>query len=404
MSTQETRRQQIKRLVNEEGHSVDEVALMLGLSRKTVANRLQESRKEVDVSQPAEECDEAKREIEKFGVQREIDGKTLTHKSTRLLEMSETDDKDPDYLLTAHKYDPAEWELLGSKSKIWNVYSKDDYVVTLYSSSITVKPKAQTWTYGDLLTAVKSVPAIHIPDGIITNSTNRMLEIPLYDTHFGISDIEHYRDTLSDTLDHIRLKTWEQIEITIGQDLLHNDNFRGTTASGTPIEAVNMPNAWGDALKLYAPIVAVAKKQAQSVKIIYSKGNHDESMSWAFVQNLRSLFPWAIYDHEVHERKVHMFHHCFVGITHGDKTPPRELVTLFATEFPEQWAQATTREIHKGHWHKEDANDDFGSMVRTLATRNKTDLWHKNKGFTKAHKRFQLFEWDHNELKHIHYV
>jgi hypothetical protein len=126
-------------------------------------------------------------------------------------------------------------------------------------------------------------------------------------------------------------------------------------------------------------------------------------MSWAFVQMLKARFPHIEFDDEIKERKAHCFHQIFIGITHGDKAK-KNLHSIFPVEFPIEWSQAKTREIHTGHFHKEDAADVFGMMVRTLATRNKTDQWHKDNGFVGAHKRFMLFEYNESELEAIHYV
>jgi hypothetical protein len=156
-------------------------------------------------------------------------------------------------------------------------------------------------------------------------------------------------------------------------------------------------------LKFYQLLIGLAMTNSNNVKIMYSKGNHDESMSWAFVQLLKVLYPDAIFDDSFIERKVHTFGDNFIGITHGDKAR-KNLHNIFPIEFPMEWAKATNREIHIGHLHVEDGKDHFGMMVRTLATRNKTDQWHKNNGFVGAHKRFMLFEFSEKELESIHYV
>src|SRR5690625_3636558 len=70
-----------------------------------------------------------------------------SHKSDKLLRMSAEDSKDPEFLLKAHGYDPAEWELMNAKNNIWNVYSKQDGISTLYSSRITAKPLVQGFDF-----------------------------------------------------------------------------------------------------------------------------------------------------------------------------------------------------------------------------------------------------------------
>jgi hypothetical protein len=330
-------------------------------------------------------------------------GSDGTHKSDKLLRMSAEQSKDVNYLLNAHGYDPEKWELVSARNNIWNTYSKQDGVVTLYASKITVKPKTSTFSMEKLIEAIKEVPSVIIKTEKAELEEKRLLEIPFFDAHFGVSDYEYYKQTQADTLNAITSRKWEEILFIIGQDMLHNDNFRGQTANGTQIQEVNMIQAWEDCKKFYYPLIEEAIKHSNYVKVIFSKGNHDESMGWAFVQLLKERYPQVEVDDSFVERKAHLFGKVFIGVTHGDKAR-KNLHNLFPVEFPELWSKAKTREIHTGHFHKEDGQDVFGMMVRTLSTRNKTDKWHKDNGFVGAHKRFMLFEYNEEELKSIHYV
>ena len=87
-------------------------------------------------------------------------GSDGTHKSDKLLRMSENQSKDVNYLLQAHGYDVNEWELINAKNNIWNVYSKEDKVQTLYSSKITVKPKVNGMDWEELITRLSEIPSV----------------------------------------------------------------------------------------------------------------------------------------------------------------------------------------------------------------------------------------------------
>lgn len=325
-----------------------------------------------------------------------------SHKSDKLLRMSSEQAKNVEYLLKAHGFDMNAWELVTAKNNIWNVYSKSDGVQTLYSSKITVKPKQNGMDLDKLLETIREIRPISIELEEIVEFENGLLEIPIFDSHFPITRYEDYQPTQAKIMSLIS-RTWEEVLFVIGQDMLHNDNFRGQTANGTQIETVNMTIAWEDALKFFGPLIEKAFTKAKKVKVMYSKGNHDESMSWAFVQMLKALYPQIQFDDEIKERKAHTFKNIFIGITHGDKAR-KNLHNIFPVEFPLEWSKAKTREIHIGHLHTEDAKDIYGMVIRTLATRNKTDQWHKDNGFVGAHKRFMLFEYSEEELLSIHYV
>jgi hypothetical protein len=326
-----------------------------------------------------------------------------SHKSDRLLRMTEEERKDPVYLLKHHGFDPDEWDLVTAKSNEWNTYSKQDGINTLYASKITVRPKTVGFSMEKLIEEIRKVPSVYIKRKHEEILNKRLLEVPFFDSHFGVSDYEYYKRTQDDTMDAIQSRKWEEILFIIGQDMFHNDNFKGTTSNFTPIETVDIPTAYSDAKEFYYPLIEEALNQSNHVKIVYSKGNHDETLAWAFVQLLMERYPQVEFDDGFKERKCHTFGEIFIGITHGDKAR-RNLHNLFQVEFPLEWAHAKTREVHMGHLHVEDAKDYFGMMVRTLATRNKTDKWHKDNGFVGANKRFMLFEYNEQELKSIHYV
>ena len=52
-----------------------------------------------------------------------------------------------------------------------------------------------------------------------------MLEIPLFDMHWGVAFIDHYEPTLNSILDLIRSHKWKRIIIPFGQDFFHNDSI-----------------------------------------------------------------------------------------------------------------------------------------------------------------------------------
>ncbi|GJM72981.1 hypothetical protein HMSSN036_51970 [Paenibacillus macerans] len=326
-----------------------------------------------------------------------------SHRSDKLLRMSAEQSKDVAYLLKAHGYDLDTWELVTAKNNIWNVYSKQDGIQTLYSSKITVKPKRNGSNINDLIKAIKDIDPITITLGSREPTEKRMLEIPIFDSHFGISDYEYYKPSQQKIIERLSSRHWEKVLFILGQDMLHNDGFRGTTSSGTVIETVDTVTAWEDARKFFEPLIELAITQSSAVDVVYSCGNHDEALGWAFVQMIKARYPQANVDDRLQQRKAVIYGDNFIGITHGDKGR-KDLHNIFPIEFPVEWSGAKNREIHTGHLHVEETKDVFGMAVRTLATRNRTDKWHRDNGFVGAHKRFMLFEYSEKELESIHYV
>lgn len=328
-----------------------------------------------------------------------------SYKSDKLLEMSAEQVKDERYLLEAHGFDPAEWEIVSAKNNIWNVYSKGEDghdISTLYSSRITVKPCGARWELSDLLTAFRDGCAVVCCD--VPARGEMLLELGFTDTHFGNSTLDTYRDTIARSVALIRSRSWHRIVIWTGSDFFHCDNFKNTTANGTLQSSVWWPDAYRDGLAFIDAIVTPALECGVEVYVYYIPGNHDESMSWMFANLLRERYPQAVHDTDILERKVHVFGECAIGMTHGDEKTRRDLDRVFGAESRE-FASALHREVHMGHLHHESTKDNYGTVSRSLPTRARTDKWHREEGFVGARKRFQAFEWDANEgVTDIHYV
>lgn len=233
-----------------------------------------------------------------------------------------------------------------------------------------------------------------------------MLEIPLFDMHFGPNGIDDYKNTLSEILAIVSGKHWAKIVILVGQDLFHNDSIvNGITTKGTQIEKVNIKKAVYDAKTFYFNIIDTAIGNANEVSVIYSPGNHDKTVGWLFAQILLERYGKDIVDDSAAERKVVWWNGCFIGVTHGDKKTdtPQGLRGKFTIEFPALFAAANVREIHTGHLHRESSMDEYGVQVRRMSTGNKDDEWTITEGY-KSQKRFMLFEWMPNKLRAIYYV
>ena len=257
----------------------------------------------------------------------------------------------------------------------------------------------------ELLEAIKDNTPIAQVQPKVSAEADGMLEIPLFDMHFGIADIEYYRDTLAEILAIVASKRWDRIVIPVGQDLFHNDSItKGVTTKGTLIEKVDLKKAVYDAKTFYFNLIDTALQYANEVSVMYSPGNHDKTVGWFFARILKTRYG-DIVDDSTRERKAVWWNGCFIGITHGDKRTdtPNGLRGKFTKEFRALFATSTVSEIHVGHLHNEVSKDEYGVQVRHLSSGNKDDDWTIDEGYM-AQKRFMLFEWMPNRLKSIHYV
>lgn len=242
-----------------------------------------------------------------------------------------------------------------------------------------------------------------------TNKTDasRMLEIPLFDMHWGIAFMDYYEPVLNEILDLITSRRWDRIVIPFGQDFFHNDSIiNGQTTKGTVIEKVDMVRAVKEGKTFMCSLVDTAIENANEVEVLYSAGNHDRSTSWMFMQVLLERYGPRIVDDSFEYRKVVTYGKNAIMITHGDskQATAKNLAHIFPITFAEEFANANVREVHSGHLHHEAEADIYGVMVRRLSSGGKTDDWSDKEDFVGSHRRFMMFEWDKNKLKSIHYI
>lgn len=234
-----------------------------------------------------------------------------------------------------------------------------------------------------------------------------MLEIPLFDMHWGVAKLYDYQETLDEILQIMSAHRWAQIVIPFGQDFFHNDSIvKGETTKGTKIEKVDMQRAVKEAKQFIYAIIDLAIEVSSEVKVIYTPGNHDQSISWMFMQVLLERYGEEIVDDSMAYRKCFTFGANAIMVTHGQakkSSTAKSLAPLFPIAFPLEFANATTREIHAGHLHHEEA-DTCGAMVRRLSSAVPTDDWTDLEDFIGANKRFMLFEWSPKKLRSIHYI
>lgn len=238
-------------------------------------------------------------------------------------------------------------------------------------------------------------------------TADRMLEIPLFDMHWGISFMEDYESVLNDILELIHSRHWGRIVIPFGQDFFHNDSVvNPTTTKGTVIDKVDMIRAVKEGRQFITAIIDASLNNSNETQVLYTPGNHDRSVTWMFMQVLLERYGANVVDDTMEYRKVFTYGKNSIMVTHGDskQATAKNLSHIFAVSFPEEFAQATIREVHAGHLHHEKEGDIFGVMIRRLSSGVTVDDWSNRQDYVGTHRRFMIFEWDRNSLRSIHYV
>lgn len=270
-----------------------------------------------------------------------------------------------------------------------------------------IKQKANEFDPEDFLNALRCEVDPYNYERSIDPEADRMLEIPLFDMHWGVSFMENYKPLLDDILELIHSRHWDRIVIPVGQDFFHNDSIvNPTTTKGTVVDKVDMTRAVKEGRQFITTIIDAALSNANDVRVFYSAGNHDRSISWMFMQVLLERYGRDVVDDSMAYRKVFTYGKNSIMVTHGDskQATAKNLAHIFPISFPEEFAQATTREVHSGHLHHESEADIYGVMVRRLSSGAAVDDWSNRQDFIGTHRRFMIFEWTLDGLRSIHYI
>ena len=270
-----------------------------------------------------------------------------------------------------------------------------------------IKQKANGFDAEGFMKAIldKVEPYAYEPQNDLT--ANRMLEIPLFDMHWGIMFLDDYKPVLENILELINSRHWDRIVIPFGQDFFHNDSVvNAVTTKGTIIEKVDMLRAVKEGRQFITTIIDTALNNSNEIRVIYTPGNHDRSVSWMFMQVLLERYGAEVVDDAMEYRKVITYGKNSIMVTHGDskQATAKNLAHIFPISYPEEFSQATTREVHSGHLHHEAEGDIYGVMVRRLSSGVAVDDWSNRQDFVGSHRRFMVFEWDRDALRSIHYV
>jgi hypothetical protein len=333
--------------------------------------------------------------------------------SDKLLKMSEEDCKDTNYLLKAHGYDIKSWELVSARNNIWNAYSKQDGVMTLYSSKISVKPRVndisieeiKEW-FNDFDRNFKTVKKANYEhkDGDL------LFEFPLVDLHFGkrgyLFEVGQDSDSkttennffkvIGDYKSRLKDKPISRIVFPIGNDFFNSDLTDNSTTRGTRQDNdMRWKEMFRKGLEMIIQGIDMLSEIAP-VDLIYVEGNHDTMTTYHLFVALQAYYrnddTVNIIDNAM-SRQYYRWGNCLIGYAHGD-TEGKRIFGLMQKEQPKLWGETIYREWHLGHLHHEIAKEENGVVIRHLPTITGTDAWHYNSGYVGALQRCQAFIWD----------
>ena len=176
----------------------------------------------------------------------------------------------------------------------------------------------------------------------------------------------------------------DKVNIILGNDILHVDNPRNTTTSGTGQDASGM---WYDnflmAKKLYVDVIDKLINVAD-VHCTFNPSNHDYMTGFMLAEVIQTHYRKCkniTFDCSINHRKYFTYGNSLIGTTHGDGAKQIDLGSLMSVEAKEHWADSEHRYFYTHHIHHKTAKDFINVTVESLRSPSPADSWHHRNGY-----------------------
>ena len=195
----------------------------------------------------------------------------------------------------------------------------------------------------------------------------------------------------------------DKVIFIAGNDILHVDNAKSTTTSGTSQDTDGM---WYDnfmmAKRLLVDIIERLLEVAD-VTVVFNPSNHDFTHGFMLLDSVSSWFhncKQVAFDNDMRHRKYTVYGKNLIGTTHMDGAKVDKLHGLMAEEASEYWHECKHRYIYGHHIHHKTSRDIFSVCIETLRSPSGTDGWHHRNGYQHAPKAVEGFI-HHKELGQV---
>jgi hypothetical protein len=194
-------------------------------------------------------------------------------------------------------------------------------------------------------------------------------------------------------LDKVSSLNIDKILFVIGNDILHIDNPKRTTTSGTPQDTDGM---WHSnfliAKQLYVDIIEKLMCVAD-VEVVFNPSNHDYTNGFFLAQLIETHFrncENVKFDCSIAHRKYFTYGENLIGTSHGDGAKQQDLPMLMAHE-SKDWVNCKHKYFYIHHFHHKISKDYMSVCVEALRSPSGTDSWHHRNGYEHAPKAVEGF-------------
>jgi hypothetical protein len=192
----------------------------------------------------------------------------------------------------------------------------------------------------------------------------------------------------------------ERMCLMIGNDILHVDNPKNTTTSGTFQNTSGMwHEMFDEALDLYVQMIEMAMNIAP-VHVVYNPSNHDYASGYMLAQALKSWFRTSddvTFDVSIKHRKYFSYGKNLICTSHGDGAKSSDMPLIMANEQPELWSDCPYRYVYLHHIHHKvqtkfmTGKDYHGVTIEYVRSPSTADSWHDRNGYMGVPKAVEGF-------------
>lgn len=332
--------------------------------------------------------------------------------SSKLIEMSENEVKDIEFLLKIHGYNSTLFDLISARNNIWNVQNKVEGVKTLYSSRIVVKPKKEyQWNEEDIQKLFDNLKTdyknkLHITSTCCEKNDN-LLVVPIADFHYGLlsdkfsTDNDYnleiaeqiYYQTLNDILNRYNNRNFEKVLFIVGNDFINFDNLNGTTQRGTPQDNASL---WFSATVKATQLIINGIDMLTTiapVDVVYVPSNHDLHTMFGIMQTINA---WYRNDEDINidcsplPRKYYKFGKTLLALSHDMKI--KDALQIVSSEGKDNWTDSKHIICLLAHLHQAMVYEKQGYLeICRLPTISGWSRWSNNQGYIQSEKKNQSF-------------
>lgn len=197
-------------------------------------------------------------------------------------------------------------------------------------------------------------------------------------------------NSVDDMINELNMYPVDKIVMPIGNDFMHFDSVRHTTAFGEHFldTDTRYGKVYMSALRCLSYMVERALEICNDIELLYIPGNHDTTSSFGLTVALDQRFRLddrVRVDLAMNPRKYRMYGGSLIGFDHGAEAKPNQLLLAFSTEAHKEWSSSTYREIQIGdkhqRWEKvfEGVIPTNGVLIRRNPSLCNIDAWHHRK-------------------------